>query len=224
MTDVFGPNTRGVIHLISHLGELGRREIDSVVDLWKRRPREDRAAAWAAIGAVTTLSERQAILDAAGLARREAMTVARRHGSTDWAFWAAVWDAAAGVAARDRLDEYHYRILVGPVASGLPWLASRQPDRVEVSGLQAAITRYGVTQTSGGPGEVGRSADVSEAADVSGAADVTDSTGASRSAEVSESADVGRAADVSGSAEVGRAADVTGAAEVGRSEEPGGRR
>ncbi|MEQ4205289.1 hypothetical protein [Actinopolymorpha sp. B9G3] len=169
MTDVFGPNTRGVIHLISHLGELGSREIDSVVDLWKRRPREDRAAAWAAIGAATTLTERRAILDAAGLARREAMAVARRHGSTDWAFWAAVWDAAAGVAASDRVDEHHYQTLIGPVASGLPWLASRQPDRMEVSGLQAAITRYGVPQGWGGSGEVGGSAEVGRAEDSGGA-------------------------------------------------------
>ncbi|MGH3489382.1 MAG: hypothetical protein ACRDP8_15945 [Actinopolymorphaceae bacterium] len=143
MTDVFGPNSRGVIHLISHLGGLGSREIDMVVDLWKRQGREDRAAAWAAIGAATTPTERRAILDAAGLARREAMAVARRHGSADWAFWAAVWDAAAGVAACDRVAEDRYQTLIGPVASVMPWLVAQQPDRVGVSGLQAALTRYG---------------------------------------------------------------------------------
>ncbi len=144
MTDIFGPNTRGVLHLISHLDGLGPEQIDSVVADWRAQSRKARARAWAAIGSATTPDERQAVLDVASLARREAMAVASRNKMSDWAFWAAAWDAAAAVAACDRIDERHHRVLIGPIASVLPWLAWCRPDRVDVSGLQAAITRFGV--------------------------------------------------------------------------------
>lgn len=143
MTDIFGPNTRGVLHLISHLNGLGVDQIDTVVADWKGQSREARAGAWAAIRTVTTSDERQAVLDVAALARREAMAVAQRNKSSDWAFWAAAWDAAAAVATCDRIEERHHRVLVAPMASVLPWLAWCRPDQVETSGLQAAITRFG---------------------------------------------------------------------------------
>ncbi|HZC25883.1 MAG TPA: hypothetical protein VE287_02600 [Actinopolymorphaceae bacterium] len=143
MSDIFGPNTRGVLHLISHLDTLGAEQIEIVVAGWKRQSRPDRAEAWAAVGAATTPQERLAILDAAALARRDAMDVARRHQCSDWAFWAAAWDAAAAVAACDRIDAHHHEVLVGPVASVLPWLTRCRPDRVDAPGLQAAIARLG---------------------------------------------------------------------------------
>ncbi len=143
MTDIFGPNTRGVLHLISHLGSLGAEQIDLVVAGWKRQSWPDRAEAWAAIGSATSPEERLAILDAAALARRDAMDVARRNQSTDWAFWAAAWDAAAAVAACDRIDVHHHQVLIGPVARVFPWLSRCRPDRVESPGLKAVIARLG---------------------------------------------------------------------------------
>ncbi|WP_157181181.1 hypothetical protein [Actinopolymorpha alba] len=145
MTGIFGPNTREVLHMISHLDGLGSEEIGTVAAAWKEHSRPDRAAAWAAIWQATTPEERQAILDAAALARREAMDVALRATCSDWAFWAAAWDAAAAVAACDRIDRRHHRVLAEPLATVLPWLSLALPDRVEVSGLRAAITHLGDT-------------------------------------------------------------------------------
>ncbi|GAA4988328.1 hypothetical protein [Actinopolymorpha pittospori] len=143
MTDVFGPNTRGVLHLISHLNRLDGAQIDTVVARWRQQSGQVRARAWNAIGAATTSTERRAVLDAAVQARRDAMDVARRHDRSDWAFWAAAWDAAAAVAAGDRLDERHHRLLVEPISAALPWVTGRLSEEVGSSGLQAAIAEYG---------------------------------------------------------------------------------
>jgi hypothetical protein len=143
MTNFFGPNTRGVLHLMSHLYGLGDEHIDTVVAEWKRQPAEARAAAWAAIWHATTSDERSAIRTAAALARRDAMAAAVRNGRTDWAFWAAAWDAAAAVAALGRISEHHYRVLAGPMAGAMPWLAEGMPAQLDVTGLPGAIVQLG---------------------------------------------------------------------------------
>ncbi|GAA2754803.1 hypothetical protein [Actinopolymorpha rutila] len=143
MTDVFGPNTRGVLHLISHLNRVTGAQIDEVVAAWRRQSRSERALAWASLGHGTTPAERRAILDAAVQARRDAMAAAQRHQRTEWAFWAAAWDAAAAVAAGDRMEEENYRVLVEPLAAALPWLRGRTPTRLSRSGLQATIASFG---------------------------------------------------------------------------------
>jgi hypothetical protein len=71
------------------------------------------------------------------------MTVASRHARADWAFWAAAQDAAAAVAVCSQIDDRDYEVLVGPMAATLPWLAVPTPDRLDVSGLQAALETRG---------------------------------------------------------------------------------
>lgn len=142
-TDVLGPNTRGVLHLMAQLDRLTPEQIDAVVARWKRQTSEERADAWAALRRVTTPDELAAAHTAAALAREYAMAVAARHGRNDWAFWAAAWDAGAAVAARGRLPEEHYRTLSSPLADALPWLAEAVPDQLDVDGLQQAIVQLG---------------------------------------------------------------------------------
>lgn len=147
MRTVLGPNTRGVLHLISHLRRLDAAQIDAVAAAWKRQPARDRARAWAAAAHTAETEQRVGVLAAAGLAREEAMTVAARHDRTDWAFWAAAWDAAAGVAVGGLIDDRDYQQLVGPMADAIPWLAVGRPDRLDVAELQAVLGQWGGTST-----------------------------------------------------------------------------
>lgn len=143
MTNFLGPNTRGVLHLISSLGRLDGGQVEAVAEQWRRQSQRARASAWAAIGQTTTPRERLATLHAAALARQEAMDVASRSRSADWAFWAAAWDAAVAVALCGRIGADHHEALVGPIAQALPWLAQDVPIQVEVPSPQAALARVG---------------------------------------------------------------------------------
>jgi hypothetical protein len=145
MTDALGPNTRGVVHLISHLGELDADQIDTVVAEWRLQPARKRAEAWATIRQSATPDEAQAILTAAALGRREAMAVAGRADRRDWEFWAAVRDAVVAVDSCDRIDDNQYGVLVAPLAAVLPWLSVCVPDQVAATGLQAMIVRIGAS-------------------------------------------------------------------------------
>ena len=49
------------------------------------------------------------------------MDVADLNHRTDWAFWAAAWDAAAAIAADDGKSS-HYEVLAAPVTAVLPYL------------------------------------------------------------------------------------------------------
>lgn len=147
MRTVLGPNTRGVLHLISHLRRLDPEQIDTVAAEWKRQAARARARAWAAAAHAATGKQRVGVLAAARLARDEAMTVASRHDRTDWAFWAAAWDAAAGVAVCGLIDDRDYQQLVGSLVGVVPWLAAGRPDRVDVAGLQAALGQLGGAPT-----------------------------------------------------------------------------
>ena len=75
--------------------------------------------------------ERYQILAAASLARREALVTAHRLRRVDWAFWAAVSDAAAAAAAGTRIGRY-YDTLIAPLAAVMPLLAAC-PGRASVS-------------------------------------------------------------------------------------------
>lgn len=146
-TTALGPNTRGVLHLISHLRRLDAQQIDAVADEWKRRPARARAQARAAAAQAATGEQLAGVLAAAALARDAAMTVASRLNRSDWAFWAAAWDAALGVAVGGLIDDRDYQHLVGPLSRAMPWLAVERPDRLDAAGLQAALDQWGGTPT-----------------------------------------------------------------------------
>jgi hypothetical protein len=145
MTDALGPNTRGVLRLISHLGDLKPDQLDTVGAEWRRQSARARAEAWATVWRSATPDEAHAILTAAALGRRAAMEVAARAGRRHWEFWAAVRDAVVGVSSCDRISDSQYQVLEAPLAAVLPWLSVCQPDRVDATGLQAMIIRIGAS-------------------------------------------------------------------------------
>lgn len=141
MSTIFGPNTRRVLRFLIHIEDLSSEEIDRVADLWKQTSSQTRAEAWAEVRRSTTDEERYRILVAASVARRAALDTAQSHHRQDWAFWAAVWDAAAAVAVCDRISS-HYDVLVNPVAAVMPSLAHCRRDQFG-SGLRESVLRGG---------------------------------------------------------------------------------
>ena len=123
MNPLFGHDGQRVLTLITGIGDLTADEVDQVTDAWKQVCPSDRAAAWAQLVRTTTEQERYQILAAASLARREALVTAHRVRRVDWAFWAAVSDAAAAVAAGARIGR-HYDTLTAPLAEVMPPLAA----------------------------------------------------------------------------------------------------
>jgi hypothetical protein len=110
-----------------------------VTNAWKQVSALDRARAWARLTRATTEQERYRILAAASLARREALAAARRLRQMDWAFGAAVSDAAAAVAVGTRTGR-PYETLTAPLAAVMPALPHAQ------AGQTAA--RQGAAKTS----------------------------------------------------------------------------
>lgn len=131
MNLIFGPDGSRVLALITGIGDLTADEVDQVTDAWKQACPADRAKAWVQLVQTTTEQERYQILAAASLARREALAAAHRLRRMDWAFWAAVSDAAAAVAAGAQIGRY-YDTLTGPLAAVMPSLAAR-PGRAPAS-------------------------------------------------------------------------------------------
>jgi hypothetical protein len=123
MNPMFGQDGQRVLTLITGIADLTADEVDQVTDAWKQVCPADRATAWAWLVQTTTEQERYQILAAASLARREALATAHRLRRVDWAFWAAVSDAAAAVAAGARIDR-HYGTLTAPLAAVMPSLAA----------------------------------------------------------------------------------------------------
>ena len=123
MTPMFGQDGQRVLTLITGIADLTAEEVDKVTDAWKHVCPSDRAKAWARLVRTTTEQERYQILAAASLARREALVTAHRLRRVDWAFWAAVSDAAAAVAAGTRIGR-HYDTLTAPLAAVMPPLAA----------------------------------------------------------------------------------------------------
>jgi hypothetical protein len=141
MNPIFGQDGQHVLVLITGIADLTADEVDRVTDAWKQAGPSDRAAAWAQLVRTTTEQERYQILAAASLARREALTTARRLRRADWAFWAAVSDAAAAVAAGTRIGP-HYDTLTAPLATVMPTLAaSPGPAHASAAGFIAGDPR-----------------------------------------------------------------------------------
>lgn len=143
MTVVFGPNTRRVLQFLTHIEDLSGEEIDRVAKLWEQTPSRARAEAWSAIRRSTSGTERNGVLAGAGVARLTALGVARHRQRQNWAFWAAAWDAAAGVAVGDRIGA-RYHTLVGPFAAIMPALAHSRADVLGGRGPQEAVFGAGV--------------------------------------------------------------------------------
>jgi hypothetical protein len=135
MRAVFGPHTKRVVQFLTNLRDLSPIEIDQVTCIWKEADDLDRAQAWAQLQRVTTQDERYLVLAAAAAARRIAMDTAHKLSRSDWASWAAACDAAAAIAAGDRLGA-DYDTLTAPLAAVMPWLASGQTsDQGQAPGL-----------------------------------------------------------------------------------------
>ena len=135
MRAVFGPHTKRVVQFLTNLRDLSPIEIDMVTGIWKQADDLDRAQAWAQLQRVTTQDERYLVLAAAAAARRIAMDTAHKLSRSDWASWAAACDAAAAIAAGDRLGA-DYDTLTAPLAAVMPWLATSQPsDQGQAPGL-----------------------------------------------------------------------------------------
>ena len=125
MNPLFGRDGQDVLVLIARIANLSAAEVDQVTMAWKQASGQQRAAAWAALVRASTEQERDQILAAACLARREALAAAHRLSRVDWAFWAAASDAAAAVAAGARIGP-HYVTLTAPFAAVMPSLAPNQ--------------------------------------------------------------------------------------------------
>jgi hypothetical protein len=122
MNAIFAWDNDQVLTLITRIADLSPAEADRVTKAWKQASPLDRARAWARLTRATTEQERYRILEAASLARKEALTAARRLHRMDWAFWAAASDAAAAVAAGTRIG-LPYDTLTAPLAAVMPALA-----------------------------------------------------------------------------------------------------
>jgi hypothetical protein len=125
MEQIFGPHTRRVLDVLAGLRDLSPGDVDLVAVTWKHASATDRAEAWAQLNRGTSRDERYPILAAAAAGRRTAMDIARSLHRTDWAFWAAAWDATAAVAAADVIGS-HFDTLAAPVAEVVPSLAQAQ--------------------------------------------------------------------------------------------------
>jgi hypothetical protein len=128
MIEIFGPNTVRVVQLIAQVLELSPADMDRVATAWRQVPAEERAAAWTALHHAKSPDNRDAIRNAAAVARQQAMTAARSRERQDWAFWSAAADAAGAVAADGRqADDRSYRLLVAAMATTLGWLLPAAP-------------------------------------------------------------------------------------------------
>lgn len=125
MKAIFGPYTQRVLTFLTDLWRLSPEEINTVTSAWREADDLDRAEAWAQLHRAASRNERYRILAAASVARRQAMDVASLNHRTDWAFWAAAWDAAAAIAADDG-QSGQYEILTAPLTTVLPYLSGRR--------------------------------------------------------------------------------------------------
>jgi hypothetical protein len=119
MKAIFGPNTPRVLQFLTRMRKLSPAEIDVVASSWSQASPLDRARAWAHLTA--TAKEDYPVMAAASAARRAAMETARTLGRSDWAFWAAAWDAGAALTADD-LPDGDYETLTFPLHSVMPAL------------------------------------------------------------------------------------------------------
>lgn len=124
---IFGPHTREVHKLVTDLRELSSEQLGAVTRAWNEGSDTDRARAWAELHHAASDKEWRQILAAASVARRQAMDVAQVLNITDWAFWAAAWDAAAAIAGADHIGS-HYDLLAAPLGTVMPSLSLGRGD------------------------------------------------------------------------------------------------
>jgi hypothetical protein len=127
MLEIFGPHTERVLALLAGLSDLSPSDLGTIADAWRETNERDRAEAWVCIHRTLADDDRLPILAAAAVARQEALEVAGRHGWSHWSFWAAVSDAAAGVAAGERIGP-HCLPLVVPLSAVMPWLPTGEAE------------------------------------------------------------------------------------------------
>jgi hypothetical protein len=116
------------LQFLIRLRNLSPAQIDAVASSWNHVSALDRALAWAHLAAAA--KEQYPVMAAASAARRAAMDTASVLGRSDWAFWAAAWDAGAAVTADDLADG-DYETLTSPLGTIMPAL---QRGRAEDSG------------------------------------------------------------------------------------------
>lgn len=134
---VFGPHTLRVLEVLAGVSALSAAQIDLVAGAWHEASDLERAEAWARLWRADPAPEGYWVMGAASAARQAAKDAARKLGRTDWAFWAAAWDAAAAVAG-DGLADRDYEILTGPLATVMPAL-SRVCAGAEPPGLAGRV-------------------------------------------------------------------------------------
>jgi hypothetical protein len=142
---IFGPHTQRVLKFLADLWLLSPAEITKVTKAWKDASDLDRAEAWAQLHRAASGGEWDKIMAAASVARRQAMDAAYLLHRTDWAFWAAAWDAAAAIAGQEGLGS-GYSVLTRPLAAVMPSLredgdGARVP--AQRAGTRAAGSRNG---------------------------------------------------------------------------------
>ena len=118
---IFGPHTQRVLAFLDGLTDLSRTDLRTVAEAWRDTADRERAEAWVRIHRILGEGERLPVQAAASVARQEALAVAGRYGWPDWPFWAAASDAAAGIAAGDRIGR-HRLVLVAPLTGVMPGL------------------------------------------------------------------------------------------------------
>src|SRR5215472_5642203 len=118
---IFGPHTQRVLKFLADLWLLSPDEISTVTQAWKESSDLERAEAWAQLHRDASDEDWDRILTADAVARRQAMDAAYLLQRTDWAFWAAAWDAAAAIAAEEGAGN-HYNVLTRPLRSAMPSL------------------------------------------------------------------------------------------------------
>jgi hypothetical protein len=159
---IFGPHTQRVLKFLADLWLLSPDEISKVTQAWKEASDLERAEAWAQLHRDASDEDWDRILAAASVARRQAMDAAYLLQRTDWAFWAAAWDAAAAIAAEEGAGS-HYNILTRPLRSVMPALSRgpasagvpAQRSQVQAGERHEEIGRSG-TRKAPAPPEAGR--------------------------------------------------------------------
>jgi hypothetical protein len=121
MNGIFGPNTQVVLAFLTRLPDLSAEDIGRVTNAWKQTESRDHAEAWVEVHRATTHGERYGILAAASVARQTALDMAGHGHEPEWEFRAAASDAAAALAAGQRIGS-HYDTLISPLAAVMPWL------------------------------------------------------------------------------------------------------
>jgi hypothetical protein len=152
MRKIFGPQTEQVLKFLADLWLLSPDQISTVTAAWKQASELERAEAWAELHRVASGDDWDEILAAASVARRQAMDAAYLLHRVDWAFWAAAWDAAAAIAADERIGSGYY-VLARPLMTVMPSRSESRPGArvpAQRAGTRAAPERDDLSQDRAG--------------------------------------------------------------------------